>query len=73
MAGWMSQAALTSVFLADLGYTGDISVMEGDYGFWRYMGSAKWNPEVVTKELGEDWRFPKVSIYKPRRWKPSWP
>ncbi len=65
MAGWMSQVALTSVFLADLGYAGDIAALEGDYGFWRYMGSNKWDPQAVIGQLGETWRFPRVTIYKP--------
>ncbi|MFC1971093.1 MmgE/PrpD family protein [Chloroflexota bacterium] len=65
MAGWVSEVALNSVFLAELGYAGDISVLEGDYGFWRYMGSGKWSPELMTDKLGETWRFPPVTIYKP--------
>jgi 2-methylcitrate dehydratase PrpD len=65
MAGWISQAELLSVLLAEGGYTGDIEVLEGDYGFWRYMGSTKWDPAVLTEGLGEEWRMLKVTIYKP--------
>jgi 2-methylcitrate dehydratase PrpD len=65
MAGWISQAELLSVFLSERGYTGDVEVLEGDYGFWRYMGSSKWNPEILTDRLGEEWKMLKTTIYKP--------
>lgn len=65
MSGWINQAELLAVLLAAQGYRGDQEVLEGDYGFWRFMGSGKWNPDALTDGLGEDWRFPKVTIFKP--------
>ncbi|CCN16866.1 MmgE/PrpD family protein [Bordetella bronchiseptica] len=65
MAGWMAQTALQAVLLASNGYRGDVAALEGEYGFWRYMGVRKWNPRALTDGLGADWRFPALTIYKP--------
>ena len=65
MAGWMAQAELQALLLATKGYRGDLQLFEGDYGFWRYMGVRKWNPLALTSGLGENWRFPEATIYKP--------
>lgn len=64
VAGWTAQAELTAALLAQLGYTGDAGVLEGEYGFWRFIGSSKWNPDVITKKLGESWLFPAITKYK---------
>lgn len=65
LTGLMAQTELTSVFLAEIGHRGDITVFEGDCGFWRFIGSSKWDPEIVTERLGEQWRYPPVTDYKP--------
>ena len=65
MAGWISEAELLAVLLAKGGYTGDIEVLEGDYGFWRYMGSTKWDPAALTNRQAEEWQMLKATIYKP--------
>jgi 2-methylcitrate dehydratase PrpD len=65
MSGWIGQAELLAVLLAEHGYRGDVEVLEGEFGFWRYMGSSKWNPEPLVDGLGERWHFPAVTIYKP--------
>jgi 2-methylcitrate dehydratase PrpD len=65
MAGWINQAQVMALLLAEGGYRGDIGVLDGDFGFARYMGSSKWNPESITEGLGDVWRSPAVTIYKP--------
>ncbi|MDO8567334.1 MAG: MmgE/PrpD family protein [Dehalococcoidales bacterium] len=65
LAGWMCQAALTSVLLAEQGYTGDVEVLEGEFGFYRYMGASKFTPDFLLDKLGEDWWLPRVTVYKP--------
>jgi 2-methylcitrate dehydratase PrpD len=57
LAGWLCQAEVTAASLAEMGYSGDISVFEGEYGFWRFSGSDRWNPEPVMDKLGEKWRL----------------
>ncbi|MBI4334607.1 MAG: MmgE/PrpD family protein [Chloroflexi bacterium] len=64
MAGWATQIPITAALLASKGYTGDVTLLEGDYGFWRFMGSAKWNPAGVMDGLGKKWNFPQATIYK---------
>ncbi|MFC1815662.1 MmgE/PrpD family protein [Thermodesulfobacteriota bacterium] len=63
-AGWMCHAEVTAALLAEMDYTGDQSVLDGEYGFWKFNGSATWNPEEVTNKLGKEWRFADVVWYK---------
>ena len=63
-AGWLGEAEITAVFLAEIGYIGDIDVLDGEYGFWKFFASDKWRPDILMKKLGEEWRFLKIS-YKP--------
>lgn len=65
MAGWASQAQVMAALLAQGGYRGDIGVLDGDFGFARYMGSSKWNPDGIAAGLGTQWLTPSVTIYKP--------
>jgi len=63
-AGWTCHAEVTAALLAEMGYTGDQTVLDGEYGFWRFYGSATWDPDAVTEKLGEDWRFANAVWYK---------
>jgi 2-methylcitrate dehydratase PrpD len=62
--GWIAQTGITAALLAEMGYWGDASVLEGGHGFWRFAGSETWEPEAVTKNLGQEWYILKTS-YKP--------
>jgi 2-methylcitrate dehydratase PrpD len=64
LAGCIAQAELTAASLVEVGYSGDISILDGDYGFWRYAGSPKWNAAPVVEGLGKTWHFPLVTSYK---------
>jgi 2-methylcitrate dehydratase PrpD len=57
LAGWLCQAELTAARLAQMGHSGDTSVFEGEYGFWRFYGSNKWEPERILEGLGSTWRL----------------
>lgn len=63
-AGWISQAELTAVFLAEAGYTGDKNVLDGEFGFWKSFGADGWSPEIVIKDLGKQWYLPEMIGYK---------
>ncbi len=63
-SGWMAQAEINSVLLAQMGYTGDTSVLDGEYGFWKFMPNAQWDPGRLTGRLGERWSF-LATHYKP--------
>ena len=63
-AGWMAQGAVTTALLADMGYHGDTTFLEGPYGFYVQNGAESWNPEKLSGGLGRDWMFLNVG-YKP--------
>ncbi len=56
-AGWIAQVGTTAVLLAETGYTGDVSVFDGEYGFWNFAGSEEWRPEAVLRNLGREWHI----------------
>jgi len=53
--GWGAQAGITATLLAEMGYTGDKNLFEGEYCFWRYIGKGEWNMEGVLEDLGSKW------------------
>lgn len=64
MAGWVCAAEVMSGLLAEVGYVGDTTVFEGDYGFWRFSGYPYWEPSAVIEGLGEHWQFVGGTNYK---------
>jgi 2-methylcitrate dehydratase PrpD len=54
---WICQGSVTAALLAKEGYTGNPRVFDGDYGFWRFYGAERWEPEMVVDKLGQEWRF----------------
>lgn len=64
MAGWICQAEVISALIADMEYRGDTKVLDGEYGYWRYIGSPKWQPEEIIEDLGQSWHFPAGANYK---------
>jgi 2-methylcitrate dehydratase PrpD len=66
LAGAVIQAAMAAAYLAELGHTGDIEVLDdGEHGYRRLIGSARWAPERITPGLGTQWLFPSEQSYKP--------
>jgi len=61
--GWICSSAVNAVLIADMGYTGDPTVFDGDYGFWRFYSSESWNPDLVMDQLGKKWLFTDI-LYK---------
>ena len=65
MAGMLAQQALTAAHMAEFGHRGDIQVLDDrDTGYARFIGTLKWEPEHLTKRLGEEWLFPAFTSYK---------
>ena len=54
-SGWGAQVGVTAALLAEMGYTGDTDLFEGDYGFWRYTGEQP-KTEATLADLGENWQ-----------------
>jgi 2-methylcitrate dehydratase PrpD len=64
-AGWTAQGGVTSAMLASIGYEGDRSVLDGEYGYWAMAGSKDCRVKSITAGLGSDWNLLRV-MYK--RW-----
>ena len=62
--GWGALAAVTAAELAEMGYTSDTEVLDGDLGYWRTYGSGVWDPSILTENLGKEWIFPEYILYK---------
>ncbi len=64
--GWQSTGAVTAVLLAEMGYTGDTTVLDDpERGFSYYVGYPNWYPEEITTDLVKDWIFNLKLHYKP--------
>jgi len=56
-AGWISTGGVIAALLAEMGYVGDTTVFDDEYGFWRFYASEKWEPEALIGNLSKTWRF----------------
>jgi 2-methylcitrate dehydratase PrpD len=66
MAGMLAQQALTAAYAGELGHNGDMQALDDStYGYPRYIGTEKWEPQHLTNGLGTEWNFPKFSSIKP--------
>ena len=62
--GLMAQNGIQAALLAQRGFTGDLEVLEGDIGFWRFCGALGCDWDHLTRNLGTHWTISEVS-YKP--------
>ncbi len=66
MAGVLTQAAMTAVHMAELGHRGDVRILDDrEFGYPRFIGTRRWEPDRITENLGTDWQFPAEQSYKP--------
>lgn len=63
--GWISQAEVFAVLLAESGYTAVPDILDGELGYWRTLGSEKCKWEKMLAGLGSEWYFPSRICYKP--------
>jgi 2-methylcitrate dehydratase PrpD len=54
-SGWGAQCGVTSALLAEMGYTGDTDLFEGELNFWRYTGQEQWKTAELPADLGIKW------------------
>jgi 2-methylcitrate dehydratase PrpD len=66
----MAYQGILSALLAQMGHTGSKDILEGDYGFWRYIGAEKCDYNILLSELGKKWYVMDSSIkpYPACRW-----
>lgn len=60
-AGWMAQAGVTTALLAEMGYHGDGTVLEGEHGFWAMNGAPSCDWDKILDRIGEHWTFDHVA------------
>jgi 2-methylcitrate dehydratase PrpD len=66
MAGGLAQSAMTAAHMAELGHRGDLQLLDdAEFGYRRFIGTGRWEPEAITTQLGTEWRFPRDVSYKP--------
>ncbi len=66
MAGPVAQQALTADFMGEFGHRGDLQVLDNrEYGYPRFIGTTRWEPENITNGLGSKWNFQAETSYKP--------
>jgi len=54
-SGWTAQAGVVVALLAEKGYEGDRTILDGEYGFWAMNGSQSCDWQKMTEKLGQDW------------------
>jgi 2-methylcitrate dehydratase PrpD len=62
--GYNAIIGMTAALLADRGFTGSHTILDGDYGFFRLVGIDPIYPDEMTKDLGQHWWIMEAS-YKP--------
>ena len=62
--GFAAQAGLTAALLAEQGYTGPPTVLEGRFGFYRAFVGERFDAAAVVGGLGERWELPGI-FFKP--------
>ncbi|MBB3041820.1 MmgE/PrpD family protein [Nocardioides soli] len=62
--GWAAHAAVSAAELAELGVTGPPTVLEGRFGFFQAWLHGRFDPDAVTRGLGEEWAVPDI-FFKP--------
>jgi len=66
LAGALTNAALTAAEMGELGHRGDLQMLDdSEFGYPRFIGTTRWEPNTLLSGLGEEWRFPAYQMYKP--------
>lgn len=59
-SGWIAQLATWAALMAEKGFTGDTTIMDGERGFWKIYGSPFFKEEILTGNLGKEWHFDQI-------------
>lgn len=62
--GWAAHAGVSAAQLAEAGFTGPPTVLEGRFGFFEAFLHGVYRPEELTDGLGERWSVPGI-FFKP--------
>jgi len=58
--GWIAQLATFATLLAGRGFTGDTTILDGEWGFWKIYGSPFFKVDNLISELGNIWHVDEV-------------
>jgi 2-methylcitrate dehydratase PrpD len=61
-SGWISQLGTTAALAAEKGFTGDTTILDGEWGFWKIYGSPFFLVENLLGQLGQEWKMTAVHI-----------
>ena len=62
--GWAAHSGVAAAELARVGVTGPPTVLEGRFGFFEAFLRGRYDPEELTRDLGERWLVPGI-FFKP--------
>ena len=62
--GWVAQLGTVAALLAEKGFTGDKTILDGEWGFWKIVGSPFFNVDNLLGGLGKAWHIKEVT-FKP--------
>jgi 2-methylcitrate dehydratase PrpD len=63
--GWQNTGGIMAALLAEMGYLGDISVLDDKEGFWKLAGYDWWHPDNILKDIGKTWVISDGIVIKP--------
>jgi 2-methylcitrate dehydratase PrpD len=58
--GWISQLATVAALIANKGFTGDTTILDGEWGFWQIVGSSFFKTDNLLKGLGTVWHTRRI-------------
>jgi len=64
MVGWPSESGLRAARLAQSGFRGCLRILDGEYPWWRMIGSDRFDPTRITDDLGQANRVGNIA-FKP--------
>lgn len=47
-----------------MGHRGDAAIFDPEFGYPQFIGSSRWTPEAVVKDIGKVWNFPREEAFK---------
>lgn len=53
--GWVAQLATVSVLAAERGFTGDVTILDGERGHWQIIASPYMDLDTLMGDMGEKW------------------
>ena len=63
MPGWQNTGGIMAALFAEMGYSGDLKVFDGKYGFFQFCGyDGEVDLHQITRELGSQWLFTRIAL-----------